>query len=114
MEFVSVDTQNYPQDLTIGFDYGTIKRVFKLKDVRFSSIVDIELMLDKFKDLSIAGVPYKIEWQVKSTPQYFKFDGDTAYITGFCRRIRGLSQESKGDQEIFLVKQIIFVEGSKT
>lgn len=114
VDFESVDDQHYPQDISVAFDYGTIKRTFKLKNIRFSSLSDVQSMLDKFKDLSKAGSPYKVEWTVHSTPSYFKFDGDTAYMMCLCRSIRGLSQESKGDQGIFLVKEILFVEGSKS
>lgn len=113
-DFVSVKPNNYPQDITICQDYGTIKRTFMIKNVRFGSIADAEKCMENLVTLSKAGAAYKLEWAVHSTPTYFEFDGTQAYMMVFCKSFRNLTHESKADQGVFLIKQILFVEASKS
>lgn len=88
--------------------------MFTIESVRCASTTDAELILSNLQTLQEAGVPFKVEWAIHSTPTYFKFDGTTAYMYCLCEEIGDLEKESPGDQSVYKISRIVFKEGTKT
>lgn len=115
IDFLDVDDNltPLPGDSIIGFDFGTMKRTLKLFNVRAKTLADISRIIDKLKDLSIAGVPYEIKWQINSGGSFFEWDGDSSTMNVLCRKMQGITKEGAGDQTLYKVRQIIFKEADK-
>lgn len=102
-----------PESGIIGFAFGERQKTFTLINVRFKTVADAELFLANIKTLQDTGDPFKIEWEVHSTPSYFKFDGTTASMLALCKEITNFSKIAKGDQTKFIVQRVVFEEASK-
>lgn len=102
-------------DGLISFDLQAIERVIKVKNLHFSSKADMEEFIALMKTLNSNNPTsgWKLEINTKSTNDYFKFDGSTAYMNVLCARIQGIKKISPGDQQYYQINQVKFVESSR-
>jgi len=104
-----IEREVYPGDGQIGFDLDYRDRWWQFKEIKFHTQNDAEACIRQLDILNKAG-PYHIQVQTSDVPTYLKMDGYATGVKVLCDKCSGWEKESDGNQQIYTIKTLKFVE----